>query len=132
MMNEDNIEDEIMTDIAVTLLILEGVPVLAFVYYLLHKKQMYLLEKGIEEKDDKKIKSERRIINGLFLVLSGASMILAPSFAALAGIEAHLSFELLLASLVVLCAGTAMLIGGELIKHKDNLSKDRDGLVELK
>jgi len=91
-----------------------------------------MLEKGIEEKDDKKIRSERRIINGLFLVLAGASMILAPSFAALAGIEAHLSFELLLASLVVLCAGTAMLIGGELIKYKANLSKDRDGLVELK
>jgi hypothetical protein len=44
MMNEDNIEDEIMTDIAVQLLVLEGVPFLAFVYYLLHKKQMYLLE----------------------------------------------------------------------------------------
>jgi hypothetical protein len=132
MMNEDNIEDEIMTDIAVQLLVLEGVPFLAFVYYLLHKKQMYLLEKGIEEKDDKKIRSERRIINGLFLMLAGASMIFDPTFAAAAGIEAHLSFELLLASLVVLCAGTAMLIGGELIKYKANLAKDREGLVELK
>jgi len=93
---------------------------------------MYLLEKGIEQKDNKKIRSERRIINGLFLILAGASMILAPNFAALAGIEAHLSFELLLASLVVLCAGTAMLIGGELIKYKANLAKDREGLMEMK
>jgi hypothetical protein len=132
MTNWDNIEDEIMTDIAVQLLVLEGVPFLAFVYYLLHKKQMYLLEKGIEEKDNKKIRSERRIINGLFLILAGASMILAPNFAAAAGIEAHLSFELLLASLVVLCAGTAMIIGEELIKYKAGLAKDRDGLEELK
>ena len=121
-----------MTDTAILLLILEGVPFLAFVYYLLHKKQMYLLEKGIVEKDDKKIRSERRIINGLFLVLAGASMILAPNFAALAGIEAHLSFELLLASSVVLCAGTAMLVGGALIKYRANLAKDGEGLVELK
>jgi VIT1/CCC1 family predicted Fe2+/Mn2+ transporter len=132
MTNWDNIEDEILTDIAVQLLVLEGVPFLAFVYYLLHKKQMYLLEKGIEEKDNKKIRSERRIINGLFLILAGASMILAPNFAAAAGIEAHLSFELLLASLVVLCAGTAMIIGEELIKYKAGLAKDRDGLEELK
>jgi hypothetical protein len=65
-------------------------------------------------------------------MLAGASMILAPTFAVAAGIEAHLSFELLLASLVVLCAGTAMLIEGELIKYKANLAKDREGLVGLK
>ncbi|MBN1235831.1 MAG: hypothetical protein JW999_07255 [Methanotrichaceae archaeon] len=121
-----------MTDIAVQLLILEGVPSLAFVYYLLHKKQMYLLEKGIEEKDDKKVRSERRIINGLFLTLAGASMILAPSFAAVADIESQLSFELLLASLVVICAGMAMLVGEGLIKYRANLVKEREGLIELK
>ncbi len=131
-MNINLIEDEILTDIAVQLLVLEGVPVLAFVYYLLHKKQMYQLEKGIEEKDDKQIRSERRIVNGLFLTLAGSSMILAPRFAALAGIEAQLSFELLLASLVVLCAGMAMIIGGELIKYKTGFAKNRDSLVELK
>jgi hypothetical protein len=132
IVDRDPLEDEILTDIAVQLLILEGVPVLAFVYYLLHKKQMYQLEKGIEEKDDKQIRSERRIINGLFLTLAGFSMILAPRFAALVGIEAHLSFELLLASLVVLCAGMAMIIGGELIKYKAGFAKDRGSLEELK
>jgi hypothetical protein len=128
----DLIEDEILTDIAIQLLVLEGVPVLAFVYYLLHKKQMYQLEKGIEEKDDKQIRSERRIINGLFLALAGSSMILAPSFAVLIGIEAHLSFELLLASLVVLCAGIAMIIGGELIKYRAGFAKDQNSLAGLK
>ncbi|MDD4652643.1 MAG: hypothetical protein PHQ34_10480 [Methanothrix sp.] len=130
--DSDLIEDEILTDIAIQLLVLEGVPVLAFVYYLLHKKQMYQLEKGIEEKDDKQIRAERRIINGLFLALAGSSMILAPSFAVLIGIEAHLSFELLLASLVVLCAGIAMIIGGELIKYRAGFAKDRNSLAGLK
>lgn len=131
-LDSDLIEDEILTDIAIQLLVLEGVPVLAFVYYLLHKKQMYQLEKGIEEKDDKQIRAERRIINGLFLALAGSSMILAPSFAVLIGIEAHLSFELLLASLVVLCAGIAMIIGGELIKYRAGFAKDQNSLAGLK
>jgi len=121
-----------LTDIAIQLLVLEGVPFLAFVYYLLHKKQMYLLEKGTEEKDGNKIRSERRIINGLFLTLAGTSMILAPGLAALVGIETSLTFELLLASLIVLCAGMAMLIGGELIKNRANLAKNGEGLIELK
>lgn len=121
-----------MTDIAVQLLVLEGVPVLAFVYYLLHKKQMYLLEKGKEEKDDKKLRSERRIINGVFLMLAGFAMIIAPGAATLAGIEAKLSFELILASLVVLCAGMAMLVGEGLIRYKANIAKERDPLAEIK
>lgn len=130
--NEKNTEDEILTDIAIQLLVLEGVPVLAFVYYLLHKKQMYLLEKGVEEKDDKKIRSERRVINGVFLVLAGVSMILAPKFASLVGIEAQLTFELLLASLVVLCAGVAMLVGEGLIRYKASMNKDQDVLAQMK
>jgi hypothetical protein len=130
--NEKNTEDEILTDIAIQLLVLEGVPVLAFVYYLLHKKQMYLLEKGVEEKDDRKVRSERRVINGVFLILAGVSMILAPKFAVLVGIEAQLTFELLLASLVVLCAGVAMLVGEGLIRYKASMNKDQDVLAQLK
>ncbi|MDQ1282944.1 MAG: hypothetical protein QG666_734, partial [Euryarchaeota archaeon] len=52
--------------------------------------------------------------------------------ATLAGIEAKLSFELLLASLVVLCAGMAMLIGEGLIRYKTSISKERDSMAELK
>jgi nitrate reductase gamma subunit len=93
---------------------------------------MYLLEKGMEENDDKKARSERRIINGIFLILAGASMMFAPNLAAFAGIEAHLSFDLILASLLVLCAGIAMLIGGEILKHRTYFSKETDALIELK
>jgi hypothetical protein len=121
-----------LTDTAILLLVLEGVPFLALVYYLLHKKQMYMLEKGIEEKDDKRVRAERRIINGLFLTLAGISMILAPHIAGAVGIEAHLSFELLLASLMVLCAGAAMLIGGEIFKYRSSLPKEPERLAELK
>jgi hypothetical protein len=121
-----------VTDIAVQLLVLEGVPVLAFVYYLLHKKQMYLLENGKEEKDDGKLRSERRIINGVFLMLAGSCMIIAPGAATLIGIEAQLSFALILASLVVFCAGMAMLIGEGLIRYKAYLSKERDPLAGIK
>lgn len=130
--NEMNTEDEILTDIAIQLLVLEGVPVLAFVYYLLHKKQMYLLEKGVEEKDDKKIRSERRVVNGVFLILAGVSMILAPKFAGLVGIDAQLTFELLLASIVVLCAGVAMLVGEGLIRYKASMNKGHDLLPQIK
>lgn len=127
-----------MTDIAIQLLILEGVPVLAFVYYLLHKKQMYQLEKGMVEKDDKMkrddkmIRSERRIINGLFLMLAGAFMMLAPGFSSLVGIKAALSFELILASLIVMCAGLAMLIGEGLIRYRAVPGKEGEPLIEFK
>ena len=65
-------------DTAILLLVVEGVPFLALVYYLIHKKQMFMLERGIEKKEDRYVRSERRIINGLFLTLAGLSMILAP------------------------------------------------------
>ncbi len=125
----------ILTDIAIQLLVLEGLPFLALVYYLLHKKQMYMLEKGIEVKDDRKVRAERRIINGLFLTLVGISMILAPSIATAAGIQTHLSFELFFAGLIVLCAGAALLIGSGLLKYRAELAylpEEEHGLANLK
>lgn len=121
-----------MTDIAVQLLVIEGIPFLALVYYLGHKRRMFQLEKGISEKDDPKIRSERRIINGLFLTLAGVFMILAPNIAAIVGIEAHLNFELLLASLIVLGAGIAMLVGGSLLKYRASQQYEQTGLTEMK
>ena len=37
-----------MMDTAIMLLVVEGVPFLALVYYLIHKKQMFMLERGID------------------------------------------------------------------------------------
>jgi hypothetical protein len=121
-----------LMDTAILLLVVEGVPFLALVYYLIHKKQMFMLERGIEKKENRYVRAERRIINGLFLTLAGFSMILAPQLASIAGIEAQLSFDLLLVSMILLCAGLAMLIGGELLKYRTAPLDGSDGPAELK
>jgi hypothetical protein len=121
-----------LTDVAVQLLILMGIPSLALAHYLWHKRKMYLLEKGIQEKDDLKVRSERRIINGIFLTLAGIFMVLTPKIAVAAGIEANLSFELLLASLIVLCAGMALLIGSGILRYRTLRQCEKECLIEFK
>jgi hypothetical protein len=126
------VEGEIMTDVAVQLLIIEGIPLLGLVYYLWHKRKMYLLEKGVPEKDDSTARSERRIINGFFLTLTGIFMILTPKIAAAVGIEAQLTFEFLLAGLIVLCAGIALLSASGLLRYRAMRQDKKDCLAELK
>ncbi len=117
-----------MTDWPVLLLIMEGIPFLAFVYYLDHKKKMYLLERGVvdrggEESLDERL--ERRLSSGLFLSLTGAAIIIAPNLARHAGIEAFLTFELLLLGIVVLCSGLAMLLGYGIMRGRKPYSSER-------
>jgi hypothetical protein len=121
-----------LTDVAVQLLILMGIPFLGLAHYLWHKRKMYLLEKGIQEKDDPKVRSERRTINGIFLTLAGIFMVLTPKIAEAAGIEAHLTFELLLASLIVLCAGMALLIGSGLLRYRALRQCEKECQIEFK
>jgi len=109
-----------LSEWAITLLILEGIPFLALVYYLGHKKAMFMMEKGIVKADTSALRAERRMINGLFLILAGISMILMPGLAAVIGIGASLSFELLLAGAIVLCAGIAMMAGSGLIRYRNH------------
>lgn len=116
-----------MTDWPVLLLIMEGIPFLAFVYYLDHKKKMYLLERGVvdragEESLDERL--ERRLSCGLFLSLTGAAIIIAPNLARHAGIEASLIFELLLLGIVVLCSGLAMLLGYGIMRGRKPYSSE--------
>ncbi|AET64248.1 hypothetical protein [Methanothrix harundinacea] len=116
-----------MTDWPVLLLIMEGIPFLAFVYYLDHKKKMYLLERGVvdrggEESLDERL--ERRLSSGLFLSLTGAAIIIAPNLARHAGIEAFLTFELLLLGIVVLCSGLAMLLGYGIMRGRKPYSSE--------
>ncbi len=123
-----------MTDWPIILLILEGIPFLAFVYYLEHKKKMYLLERGgadriKEESID--LRLERRLSSGLFLSLAGASLIFSPNLAGVAGIETALNFELLVMGIVVLCSGLAMLLGYGIMRGKKPLSAS-DGFLGLK
>jgi hypothetical protein len=125
---------KIVTDWPIILLILEGIPFLAFVYYLEHKKKMYLLERGgadriKEESID--LRLERRLSSGLFLSLAGASLIFSPNRAGVAGIETALNFELLVMGIVVLCSGLAMLLGYGIMRGKKPLSAS-DGFLGLK
>jgi hypothetical protein len=102
---------ENVMDWAITLLILEGIPLLALICFLRHKKEMYLLEKGISVPDRSGLRAERRMLNGIFLSLAGISMILIPKGSHFLGLEVKLSFELLAAGVIVLCAGLSLIYG---------------------
>ncbi|UEC41868.1 MAG: conserved membrane protein of unknown function [Methanothrix sp.] len=125
---------EILTDWPVILLILEGIPFLALVYYLEHKKKMYLLEKGVTDraKDESlDLRLERRLSSGLFLSLAGASLIFSPNIAGFVGLETALTFELLVMGIVVFSSGLAMLLGYGIMRGKKPFSAS-DGLLGLK
>ncbi|KUK43932.1 MAG: Uncharacterized protein XD72_1699 [Methanothrix harundinacea] len=125
---------EIVTDWPVLLLIMEGIPFLAFVYYLEHKKKMYLLERGNAERAKEEsldLRLERRLSSGLFLSLTGMSLLVSPNLAGMAGIETNLTFELLVMGIVVLCSGLAMLLGYGIMKGK-KLYSTSDGILEFK
>jgi len=123
-----------VTDWPVLLLIMEGIPFLAFVYYLDHKKKMYLLERGggdqaREEPFD--VRLERRLSSGLFLSLTGVSLLVSPNLARFAGIETGLTFELLVMGIVVLCSGLAMLLGYGIMRGR-KLYSTSEGALEFK
>ena len=100
-----------MTDLILLLLVMEGLPLLAFIYYLEHKKGMYLLETRGARCDTLAARHERRLMGSLRLTLVGAALIVAPSIARMAGLEASLTFELLLVGIVTISGGLAMLLG---------------------
>ena len=123
-----------MTDWPVLLLIMEGIPFLAFVYYLDHKKKMYMLERGSAERANEEsidLRLERRLSSGLFLSLTGISLLVSPNLARFAGIETALNFELLVMGIVVLCSGLAMLLGYGIMKGK-KLYPTSDNILEFK
>lgn len=123
-----------MTDWPVLLLIMEGIPFLAFVYYLDHKKKMYMLERGRAEQAKEEsldLRLERRLSSGLFLSLTGISLLVSPNLARFAGIETALNFDLLVMGIVVLCSGLAMLLGYGIMKGK-KLYSTSDGVLEFK
>ena len=86
-------------------------------------------ERAREESID--LRLERRLSSGLFLSLSGISLLVSPSLARVAGIETALNFELLLMGIVVLCSGLAMLLGYSIMKGR-KLYSTSDGILEFK
>ena len=119
-----------MTDWPITLLIMEGIPFLAFIYYLEHKKKMRLLVQEVPKEDPLEVRLERRLSSGLFLSLAGASIITSPAIARIAGMEVGLTFELLVMGIVILSAGVAMLLGYGILKGRSAYSSG--GALEFK
>jgi hypothetical protein len=99
-----------------------------------HKKKMYLLERGGAEQAKEEpldLRLERRLSSGLFLSLTGASLIVSPSLARFAGLDTSLTFELLVMGIVVLCSGLAMLLGYGIMKGR-KLYSASEGILEFK
>jgi hypothetical protein len=109
--------DEIVTDWIVVMLVAEGFALSAFVYYLDHKRQMCLLEKGIIKEESPEDRLERRLMSGLFLLLTGIALMISPYLARIAGLEVSPTSGLLVMGILAFCAGLAMILGYCILKR---------------
>jgi len=109
--------DEIVTDWIVVMLVAEGLALSAFVYYLDHKKRMYLLEKGIFKEESPDARLEKRLMSGLFFLLTGIALIIFPNLARIAGLEVSPTLGLLMMGILTFCAGLAMIFGYYILKR---------------
>ena len=109
-----------MSDMALYILLIFGLPLIGFIYYLEHKRRMYLLERyGLKEEPNGTI-GEKRLIKGLFLSLSGLSLTFIPNIADIVDVEASVTLEMLLIGAIVTCAGLAMIVGDSILKAKSS------------
>ncbi len=91
------------------ILLIEGLPLLGFVYYLEYKRRMYLLEKFGPKGESPSSPREKKLAKGLFLILAGSALIFIPGIASVLGQAAELNFEMLLIGVIIICAGLAIL-----------------------
>jgi len=94
----------------VNILLIEGLPLLGFIYYLEYKRRMYLLERDGTKVESASSPNEKRVVKGLFLLLAGSALIITPGIAGWLGLDTELSFEMLLIGVVIICAGLAIMI----------------------
>ena len=106
-----------VTDWIVAMLVAEGLALSAFVYYLDHKRQMCLLEKGVIKEEPPEVRLERRLLSGLFLLLTGIALMISPCLARIAGLEVSPTFGLLVMGILAFCAGLAMILGYCILKR---------------
>ncbi len=106
-----------MTDWVVVMLVTEGLALSAFVYYLDHKRRMYLLEKGVSKEEPPAARLERRLLSGLFLLLTGIALMVSPNVARAAGLDVSLTFGLLVMGVLAFCTGLAMILGYCILKR---------------
>ncbi len=107
-----------MNDWIAVLLVVEGIPLLAFIYYLEHKRRMYILERGIPSEVSPEVGVERRVCNGLFLVLIGLFVLSLPAIADLFGLEVSPTLELILSGFVILSAGLSLILGTWILRRE--------------
>ncbi|MDH7596269.1 MAG: hypothetical protein QHG98_00780 [Methanothrix sp.] len=107
----------ILNDWILGLLVAEGIPLLALVYYLEHRRRMYLLEKGCVPVETPERRAERRLCNGLFLMLSGAFVLSMPALAGIFGIEMRPALEQVLAGFLITSAGLSLILGTILLQR---------------
>ncbi|MCX8207445.1 MAG: hypothetical protein N3G75_06395 [Methanothrix sp.] len=106
-----------MNDWILGLLIAEGIPLLALVYYLEHKRRMYLLERGCVIVDSHERWAERKLCNGLFLMLAGAFVLSMHALASIFGIDVRPTLEQILTGFLILSAGLSLLLGTILLQR---------------
>jgi hypothetical protein len=94
----------------VNILLIEGLPLIGFIYYLEYKRRMYLLEKVGPKSEPACSPREKKLVKGLFFLLAGSALIIMPGIAGLLGLGIELSFEMLLIGVIIICAGLAIIV----------------------
>lgn len=94
----------------VNILLIEGLPLLGFIYYLEYKRRMYLLERDGAKAETASSTKEKKVVKGLFLLLAGSALIVTPSVSGWLGFGPDLSFEMLLIGVIIICAGLAIIV----------------------
>ena len=110
----------------VNILLIEGLPLIGFIYYLEYKRRMYLLEKVGPKSEPACSPREKKLVKGLFLLLTGSALILMPGMARLLGLGIELTFEMLLIGAIIICAGLAIMASCGILKIK-GLSEGNKG-----
>ncbi len=113
----------------INILLIEGLPLLGFIYYLEHKRRMYMLERDGAKVETASSPKEKKVVKGLFLLLCGSALIITPGIAGLLGLGTELSFEMLLIGVIIICAGLAIMMPFGFAKIKGLSEKnDRFGM----
>lgn len=107
-------------------MLIEGIPLIGFIYYLEFKRRMYLLEKVGPKSDPPCSPREKKLVKGLFFVLAGLALIILPGTAGLLGLGIALSFEMLMIGAIAMCAGLAFMASCGILKMK-GLWNESDG-----
>lgn len=115
-----------MDDWIIYILLIEGLPLQGFIYYLEHKKRMYILDRGGQKIEPEGSIKEKRLVKGIFLSLAGSALIYVPKIAGIFGLKADLTFEMLLAGVITICAGLAILLSIGVIRPKDFILQSKE------